>query len=234
MEPTKIVRIRVKTTLPRVPYPPAEERHPVITERLIIRPLAQSDLDALHALRRIEAVMVRTSQGAVDPDIETTKQKLDLYLPPNDKDTYNFAICERATGNLVGIGGSHIRQDHFGWPVVGYVFHPSIWGKGYATEFVKAFMEMWWSLPRAEADVDAEAGSVKAAVIGDEYGSRPELEVEEGAHVREMMIGVTQEDNLASAKILTKCDFKRLEDWIVKSGDGVERLYVFSCQRPIA
>lgn len=167
--------------------------------------------------------MIWTSQGHIDPDIEATKKKLAEFLPPKDKHTYNFAICERETGEFIGMGGNLWRQDFFGWPEVGYMFHPSVWGKGYATEFMKGFMEMWWQLPRVEEEVEVATCSIK--VDGD---------VEEGDVVREVMIGITDAANLASAKVLEKGGFERLEDWIVENNKGKEldRLFVFACPRP--
>lgn len=225
MEPRETEYTTVKTTLPRVPYPAIEDRTPVMTQRLVIRALTENDLPALHTLRTVEEVMVRTHQGTVDPDLATTKARLDLYLPPNDQTTYNFAIVEQETGSFVGIGGSHIRADHQGWPVVGYLFHPDVWGKGYATEFLEAFLKMWWALPRDEFEIAVEASSAEMARFDSRGG-----DVGEGNRVKELMIGVTQDNNVASAKVLTKCGFKPLDDWIVEKGKGVERLFVFGCK----
>ncbi|CAI4218781.1 unnamed protein product [Parascedosporium putredinis] len=183
MEPRETEYTTVKTTLPRVPYPAIEDRTPVMTQRLVIRALTENDLPALHTLRTVEEVM----QGLI-------------CTSPNDQTTYNFAIVEQETGSFVGIGGSHIRADHQGWPVVGYLFHPDVWGKGYATEFLEAFLKMWWALPRDEFEIAVEASSAEMARFDSRGG-----DVGEGNRVKELMIGVTQDNNVASAKVLTKC-----------------------------
>lgn len=45
-------------------------------------------------------------------------------------------------------------------PELGYILHPSAWGKGYATEAVSAFIQHFWQarpdLHRIEAKVDEE------------------------------------------------------------------------------
>jgi hypothetical protein len=47
----------VKTTRPVFPFPPNEDREPIYTERLIIRPYVPEDLGDLRALRTQPEVM---------------------------------------------------------------------------------------------------------------------------------------------------------------------------------
>lgn len=49
---------------------------------------------------------------------------------------------------------------------LGYVFHPDVWGQGYATEALKAFMALYWelrpSVDAVEAKTDVEhKGSIR-------------------------------------------------------------------------
>jgi len=111
----------VKTTLPTLPLPSNSERATKTTERLILRPLRAEDVHDLHVLRTQPAVMKSTALGLVDADLATTQSRLDPFLPPNDGNTHNWAICLRETGALIGTGGSHKLQGMFGWPELGYM-----------------------------------------------------------------------------------------------------------------
>ncbi|TGJ80733.1 hypothetical protein E0Z10_g8039, partial [Xylaria hypoxylon] len=149
--------ITVKTTLPSQPFPANAARSPIKTARLVIRPLTQDDLEALHVLRTQSEVMACTALGRIDRDLTDTQVKLDPFLAPRDAKTYNPGIYLASTGELIGLGGVFGTESELGWPEVGYMIKSEHWGRGYTTEFLKAFVKAWWSLPRSnvEAKVDA-------------------------------------------------------------------------------
>lgn len=95
---------------------------------------------------------------------------------------FNFCIREKASSSIepkfVGMIGS------FHWPLCGYMIHPDLAGKGYATEALKAFIPRYFHrVPHAS-----------------EHGS--------GYDVLE---GHTDSENHASIRILEKCGFTRCE-----------------------
>jgi RimJ/RimL family protein N-acetyltransferase len=222
--------IMVKTTLPKTPYPPHSMRQPVYTDRLAIRPLEDSDIPALHALRSQKEVMRYTGPGVPDPDTEHTRTVYRNYQPPGDAQTYNFGIFLRQPGTgeegpLIGAGGSHLRTDHLGWPALGYMLSQESWGKGLATEFVRAFMDMWWGLEREETKVKVEKGMVAPVREGDE--------VEDGVQAREMMVGITDINNGASMKVMEKCGFVKMREWVDPVPPKYDSwLLGFGCLRP--
>ncbi|KAL7816070.1 acyl-CoA N-acyltransferase [Trichoderma aethiopicum] len=187
----------VKTTLPARPLPLNASRAPVITKRLIIRALDAQDLDGLHSIRTQPEVMANNPQGRVDRDLEETRPKLNIFLPPKDESHYNFAICLKETGDIIGIGGCHQLKSMFGWPAMGYMFRKEFWGKGLATEFTRAWLDMWCQLPRAEVEIEVDQRSI------------PE---EEGKDV-EILTAFTSAENLASQKVLEKSGFERFLTW---------------------
>jgi len=194
--------VSVRTTLPVLPR--SSSRPHVTTPRLVLRPFERSDLDALCTLRQQPEVMHWTTAGRVDLDREETADKLALFLPPNDTKTFNCAICLKETGELIGQGGVHAFEQpagdaaagpQLGWPEVGYMIRKEWWGKGIATEFLTAFLEMWSGLPgegQAERKVTASsAGAIGPAPV-----------------VEEQLVAVIDASNAASQKILERCGFE--------------------------
>lgn len=209
----------ITTTLPHLP--PSAARLNATTSRLLIRPLAASDLDGLHALRTQPEVMVWSTAGHPDRDLDQTAAVLAQALPPGDLRTFNCAICLRDTGEFIGCGGVYRMNtcsgegegEGYGWPELGYMFKKEYWGCGMATEFVRAFVEMWEALPREVVERRVNAKSV-VAVGGDEQASK---------QAREFLVAVIEPKNAASQRILTKCGFERFDAFMEKDNQGPER-----------
>lgn len=142
-------RVTIRSTLPRLPIekPPTVE---ILTERLRLRPIRSSDLDVLHIMRTQVEVMRWSVTGKPNESIDMTKKQLDHMI--SSPESLTFAICLKDTDEMVGIGGHHRRQGDLGWPTLGYTLRSEAWGNGYATEFLKAFLDHWWTLPREEAE----------------------------------------------------------------------------------
>ncbi|KAI1129993.1 acyl-CoA N-acyltransferase [Nemania abortiva] len=199
----KLSLIKVKTTLPALPFPANSARPPIRTERLVLRPLTQDDLEAMHALRTQDAVMACTSRGVTDQNLAETQAKLNPFLSPHDAQTYNPAICLASTGELIGLGGVWGRESELGWPEVGYMIRAEHWGKGYTTEFMRAFVDAWWGLPRVEAEAEVDGLSV--------------VRDGEGDKVREMLCATVEDTNAASLRVMEKAGFERFRTWKVLS-----------------
>ncbi|KAJ5774404.1 Acyl-CoA N-acyltransferase [Penicillium paradoxum] len=200
----------VKAFLPTIPLPTNDNRSPIITDRLLLRALRASDLEALHVLRTQEEVMKWTSAGCIDDSIEQTKSKLDPFLAPNDVRTANCAICLKNTGELIGIGGCHLYPGSHGWPEVGYMLRTDAWGKGIATEFLTAWLKFWSDLPRTEREVRVQ----KEMVIGENA-------------VDEHLIALTEASNAASQNVLLKCGFEQFREFDEVDGTKVVKLVAF-------
>ncbi|KAL6899987.1 acyl-CoA N-acyltransferase [Trichoderma evansii] len=189
----------IKTALPERPLPLNSSRSPVMTDRLVIRALVPEDAHSLHILRTQPEVMANSPQGRPDKDLEETQQRLNLFLPPKDETTYNCAICLRETGEMIGIGGCHQLISMLGWPAIGYMIRKEFWGQGLATEFVKAWLESWCNLPRAEAEIEID----RRTLLPDEgEESSPE-----------QVTAFTLLDNMGSQRVLEKAGFERFLAW---------------------
>ncbi|KAH8660173.1 GNAT domain-containing protein [Xylariales sp. PMI_506] len=196
--PSKTDSVSVKTTLPVRPLPANSSRAAITTDRLIIRALASEDLPSFHALRTQPEIMANNPQGRPDRDLEETKPKLALSLPPNDETTYNFAICLRETGEMIGTGGCYrLTKGMFGWPTIGYMIRKEFWGQGITTEFLRAWLDMWWKLPREEVEI-----SVDPRTLFTEDGTMPE-----------QIVTWSVSDNFASQRVLEKSGFDNFLNW---------------------
>lgn len=207
---------RVSTTRPH-PLPSSADRTPTRTSRLLLRPLAASDLEGLYLLTTQHEVMRWTAAGRVHASREETKKKLAEFLPPNDTKTFNCAICLRETGELVGIGGVHRLssedeglngvelEGEYGWPELGYMFKQEFWGQGLATEFVTAFLSIWEQLPRESLQLEVNRKSLEEQAV-------EQVEMV----VREELVAIVDASNEASQRILQKCGFGQFDTFTEK------------------
>ncbi|KOS23337.1 putative N-acetyltransferase p20 [Escovopsis weberi] len=201
--------VTIRTTTPK-PYPPMSERAPILTQRLVLRPLAPSDLPAFHALRLQPEVMKWTMQGAPDPDMAHSSAVLAKRLPGSEGEAeYEFAVCWAATGEMIGTAGSHMRRGEFGWPVIGYMLRSEFWGRGLATELVEGFLAHYWALPRQEVELEVERSTVGSAEGGGGGGGEVKVKV-----WPECLNAVTAFDNGPSQKVLAKTGFVLARTWM--------------------
>lgn len=243
--------IPVKTTLPVSPLPSAETRGTILTPRLLIRPLCLSDLEAYHKLRSEPETMKWTLQGRPDKDLEETRERLNIFLAPNDVKMSNWAICLRSTdggenekqSEMIGIGGCHLfPSSTFGWPELGYMIRQEFWGGGLATEFLGGFLGHWGGLEREERVIFVDERTVEGDVVvgksrevvrvkvmvkkEGEDGQGEEVEEEKDVEmeipvVEEQILAVTEEDNGKSQRVLRKNGFEKFVTWTDTDGEGL-------------
>lgn len=178
----------MKVSRPVFPTPAS----PFTSARLLFRPMTLNDAAELHILRTQLEVMINSTTGKVDEDHDATRTWINRFIHPNDSKTFSFAIEELANpGVIVGTVGSHIAEP----PSIGYMFRKEFWGKGYATEAAKRWIEEYWKLPRREIELQSE------------MPESSELHWE-GDTVREVLIAHIEASNVGSRTVVGRCGFK--------------------------
>ncbi|KAI1385569.1 acyl-CoA N-acyltransferase [Hypoxylon trugodes] len=183
----------VETTLPSLPLPPISQRQPITTERLVIRPMREDDLEGYFELRRQPEAMLGTALGKPDSDIDESRQAMKVFLPENEEKSFLFGVFLKSTGELIGEGGVHnMKPSYCSWPEIGYKFKKEFWGQAYGTEFLKAFIIAWWKIPRSTA--------------GSHRVCSPSVQ-RAGNVAAEQLFALVVEDNIGSRKLLEKLGF---------------------------
>jgi ribosomal-protein-alanine N-acetyltransferase len=104
----------------------------IYTERLVRRRASADDLDAMHAVLSDETAMRYWSHGP-HQDPARTKEWLDSMIdaPPGESDDFVITL----DGEVIGKLGA--------WrlPEIGFILRSDQWGRGYAAEAMRAFLE---------------------------------------------------------------------------------------------
>jgi len=102
------------------------------TKRLILRPMIESDFNALHLIFTDPKVLAAFDHAPFTQ--EQMQRWLQRNLDHQDKFGYGlFSVILRATGELIGDCGLEQMAD-MGTAELGYDFRSDFWNQGYATE----------------------------------------------------------------------------------------------------
>lgn len=109
------------------------------TSRLILRHARLADVPVLFALLGDAEAMRHTH---LDACRRACRRRIAVHEWHRRRNGYApWTIVTKADGRIIGWGGLYDDPFDPGWGAeVGYFFHPSAWGKGYASEVVAACM----------------------------------------------------------------------------------------------
>jgi RimJ/RimL family protein N-acetyltransferase len=117
---------------------------PLETERLVLRPFARGDLEALHRMHSDEEVAryLYNEPRSLENTEELLGRKIAGAELSAEGDWMSAAVVERERGQVVGdlalqwVGEPHRTGE------IGFILDPAEQGKGYATEAARAFLRL--------------------------------------------------------------------------------------------
>ncbi|KAI1339683.1 acetyltransferase domain-containing protein [Xylariaceae sp. FL0016] len=180
--------------LPKRPLPFISDRPHLKTERLVLRPILPSDLEAFFELRQNPETQNQSkTRGRPDKTKEETKAAIDT-LNHDVQNHWYFGIFLQSTGEMIGEDGMPdcitMSTSNSGWPEAEFLIKPKHFGQGYGTEAFKAIVESWWNLPR-----EKRRHQIIGALVP---GKDPGDEVQEG------LVFQWEEHNTRAAKFFAK------------------------------
>ena len=110
------------------------------TERLLLRKIKMIDAQDMYDYASRPEV-TRYLLWYEHPDLSYTKRYI-AYVDTQYRagKFYDFAIIERESKRMIGTCGFARLDSEKNTGEIGYVLHPSFWGRGYATEAVQAII----------------------------------------------------------------------------------------------
>lgn len=119
----------------------------ITTDRMILRPFEERDLDVLAALNADPCVM---RYYPAPYSRQETEAMITRYQSRWQKDGYSFAAATlRSSGRLIGLCGLSLftAPVHFApMPEIGWRFLPELWRQGYATEAARAWLRFGYEI----------------------------------------------------------------------------------------
>ncbi|CAG7915912.1 unnamed protein product [Penicillium olsonii] len=180
------------------------------SERLLLRPVEDSDATALFGIRSLPEVAAMNWPKEPFKSIEQTRAWLSTKIftagPPDVIGrSFNYAIIDKSSPNPQRVIGYLSINQVAPYPEIGYSLHPDSWGKGIATEALQLMLKMWWALPRRKQNED-----------------------EPQPNEAERAFALCEKINFGSHRVLEKCGFKLIGEYSY----GGDALFVFALEKP--
>lgn len=110
-------------------------------ERLTLRDFEPSDESALHAFASDPTVTRYTAWGPnTEADTQAFLAGVLEQARSDTRDCFSLAVVETATGRLVGSAEVSVESTEHARGELGFMFDPSCWGRGFATEATRGLM----------------------------------------------------------------------------------------------
>jgi len=159
-----------KPLTPKTPDPASR----IETDRLLLKVPQQSDLDNLAALFADAEVMRYVGNGQPVDRTEAEKALVSIIARWNRHGFGRWIVEEKASGEFVGYGG---LRSLFGTPEVVYHLAKRHWGKGFASEMARAFLQFGFNERRFTRIVAiAKPGNAASIHVMEKLGMRFEMQ----------------------------------------------------------
>lgn len=183
---------------------------PIVTERLILRPFAPGDLEALIAIHGDERVVRYLEWGVRDRAAlaGVLEEKARRTRLEREGDGLNLAAVLPETGTLVADLTLIWRSQEHRQGEVGYIVHPEHEGHGYATEGARAMLALGFDelgLHRIVGRIDGRNDA--SARVLERLGMRREAQLVEN----ELVKGVWTDEVIYA--LLAR-------EWLTRAQDG--------------
>ena len=164
-----------------------EPEYPIHTERLLLRPYAHGDVDALYAYQRLPEVhRYLYSEPRTRAEVEAIVADRAGSAALTEAGQAITLVAELAqTGELVGDCVLFWRSQEHEQGEVGYVFNPAYHGRGLATEAVGALLRLGFEglgLHRIAGHLDAR--NTASARVLERAGLRREAHLVENEFIK--------------------------------------------------
>jgi RimJ/RimL family protein N-acetyltransferase len=161
--------------------------YPVQTDRLLLRPFAVTDFDALLAIQsRADVARYLYWDPRTAAEVrETLDAKVRATAIIAEGDNLSLAAVLRESGQLIGDCSLRWASAEHRQVEIGFVFHPDHHGRGYATEAAAALLALAFDDLRAHRVFGRlEARNTASARVLERLGMRKEAHLVENEHVK--------------------------------------------------
>lgn len=161
--------------------------HPITTERLVLRPFVEDDLDALYDIQRREDVnrYLYSAPRTRDEVRAKLQERITFTKLEDEGDTLLLAVALRDTGALIGDVNLHWTSRNHRQGEIGYVLHPDHRGRGYAAEATRPLLQLGFDkldLHRIVGRLDGR--NAASARVLEKLGMRREAHLVENEFVK--------------------------------------------------
>jgi RimJ/RimL family protein N-acetyltransferase len=136
------------------------------TERLLLREIAASDFDAVHAYASdLEVVEFMTWGPNTEQDTRDFLERSVTAAAKDPRTDFALAVVRREDERMIGSAGLHLSGEGGHQAMLGYCYSPEAWGHGFATEAAEALLALGFDalgLDRIWAGCDpSNVGSIR-------------------------------------------------------------------------
>jgi RimJ/RimL family protein N-acetyltransferase len=182
--------------------------YPIRTERLLLRPWRESELDVYHALLGDPGVVRYLYNDALTREQAAERMQRLRTEVEAENEWLNLAVELASSGEPVGDVGLCWRSDEHAQAEIGYTFLPSHQGRGYATEAAAAMMRVAFESLGAHRVIGRlDARNDASARVLERLGMRREAHLVENERVKgewtdELVYAILERDWRASTGAL--------------------------------